>query len=99
MSNYDYFKHQVAEMERTKAQTVHDEHVIQFRAMCDKKIEDAIPKIEQELRQNLINDMKDRFQLQETARERRKAKEDVNVRVNVQDIASKIRAAIKKAFK
>ena len=45
MSNYDYFKQYVSEMERIKAKTAHDEHIIEFRAMCAKMINDAIHTI------------------------------------------------------
>lgn len=47
MANYDYFKQYVSEMERHKAKTAHDEHIIEFRAMCAKMINDAIPEIKQ----------------------------------------------------
>lgn len=48
MANYDYFKQYVSEMERIKAKTAHDEHIIEFRAMCAKMINDAIPDIKQQ---------------------------------------------------
>ena len=47
MSNYDYFKQHVSEMERIKAKTAHEEHIVEFRAMCAKMINDAIPEIKQ----------------------------------------------------
>ena len=47
MANFDYFKQYVSEMERIKAETAHDEHIIEFRAMCAKMINDAIPEIKQ----------------------------------------------------
>ena len=45
MASFDYFKQYVSEMERIKAETAHDEHIIEFRAMCAKMINDAIPDI------------------------------------------------------
>ena len=48
MANFDYFKQYVSEMERIKAETAHDEHIIEFRAMCSKMINDAIPEIKQQ---------------------------------------------------
>ncbi len=48
MADYDYFKQYVSEMERIKAQTAHDEHIIEFRAMCAKMISDAIPEIKEQ---------------------------------------------------
>lgn len=48
MSNFDYFKQYVSERERAKVQTAHDEHVLEFRAMCAKMISDAIPEIKEQ---------------------------------------------------
>ena len=35
-------------MERIKAKTAHDEHIIEFRALVDKKISEAIPEIKKQ---------------------------------------------------
>ena len=43
MASFDYFKQYVSEMERIRAETAHEEHIIEFRAMCAKMINDAIP--------------------------------------------------------
>ena len=48
MASFDYFKQYVSEMERIKAKTAHDEHIIEFRAMCAKMINDAIPDIKRQ---------------------------------------------------
>ena len=48
MANYDYFKQQVSEMERIRAKTAHEEHIVEFRAMCAKMISDAIPDIKRQ---------------------------------------------------
>jgi len=45
MANYNYFKQYVSEMERIRAKTAHEEHIVEFRAMCAKMISDAIPDI------------------------------------------------------
>ena len=54
MSNYDYFKQYVSEQERIRAKTAHDEHILEFRAMCAKMIQDAIPQIIAQYNQQLI---------------------------------------------
>lgn len=45
MADYNYFKQYVSEMERIRAKTAHEEHIVEFRAMCAKMINDAIPDI------------------------------------------------------
>ena len=47
-STYDYFKQQVAQMERIKAQTAHEEHILEFRAMCADMINQMAPEIKRE---------------------------------------------------
>ena len=47
-NSYDYFKQQVAQMENIRAKTAHEEHIVWFRAMCAKMINDAIPDIKQQ---------------------------------------------------
>lgn len=54
MSKYDYFKQYVSEQERIRAKTAHDEHILEFRTMCAKMIQDAIPQIIQQYNQQLI---------------------------------------------
>ena len=41
VASFDYYKQYVSEMERIKVETAHDEHIIEFRVMCAKMIEDA----------------------------------------------------------
>ena len=47
MASFDYFKKVVDDMERIRAETAHEEHILEFRAMCAKMISDAIPDIKQ----------------------------------------------------
>ena len=54
MSTFDYFKQYVSEQERIRAKTVHDEHIMEFRAMCAQMIKDAIPKILDEYNKRLV---------------------------------------------
>ena len=53
MSNNDLFKQYVSEQERIRAKTAHDEHILEFRAMCAKMIQDAIPQIIAQYNQQL----------------------------------------------
>ena len=94
MANYDYFKQYVSEMERIKAKTAHDEHIIEFRAMCAKMIGDAIPEIKEQCVQECMRRIKD---------EEQKPKEIsayiTNVKGVAQNLANDLADALKKIFK
>ena len=91
MSNYDYFKQYVSEMERIKAQTAHDEHIIEFRAMCAKMIGDAIPEIKRQCVEECRKELK--------MGERQEEKKEVNVKLNFSDIERQVREAFRRVFK
>ena len=76
MANYDYFKQYKSEMERIKAKTAHDEHKIEFRDMCAKMINDAIPVIKEQIIAELKAEKEDfsiSFQVEEAAKKLRDA--------------------------
>ena len=54
MSNNDLFKQYVSEQERIRAKTAHDEHILEFKAMCAKMIQDAIPQIIAQYNRQLV---------------------------------------------
>lgn len=58
MASFDYFKQYVSEMERIKAETAHDEHILEFRAMCAKMINDAIPDIKRQCLEECRKELK-----------------------------------------
>ncbi len=95
MSNYDYFRQQVSEMERIKGKTVHEEHVVEFRAMCAKMINDAIPDI----RKQCLEEMKQEQREQEHVEKRQPEEAKVRLNVNVENVKSQILQAIRNAFK
>ena len=93
MADFDYFKQYVSEMERIKARTAHDEHILEFRAMCAKMINDAIPDIKQQCVEACRNELK--------IGERKEAKkeEKVDVKLNFSDIERQIRNAFSRVFR
>ena len=91
MANFDYFKQYVSEMERIKAKTAHDEHIIEFRAMCAKMIQDAIPEIKQQCMEACKNE--------QTSFPQNKKEPEIQFRFNLKDIEKQIKKAFQKAFK
>ena len=104
MANFDYFKQYVSEMERIKAQTAHEEHIIEFRAMCAKMIEDATPKIKEHVKQELMQDLehKQRSEFEKQVSKHHIHQQDKPARVritNVDEVVKNIKDAIRRAFK
>ena len=95
MASYDYFKQYVSEMERIRAKTAHDEHIVEFRALCAKMINDAIPDI----RKQCLEEMKQEQHEQEHVEKRQPEEAKVRLNVNVENVKSQILLAIKNAFK
>lgn len=91
MASFDYFKQYVSEMERIRAETAHDEHIIEFRAMCAKMIGDAIPEIKQQCLEECRKELK--------TEERQEEKKEVNVKLNFSDIERQVREAFRRVFK
>ena len=93
MASFDYFKQYVSEMERIRAETAHDEHIIEFRAMCAKMINDAIPDIKRQCVEEC------RKELKTEERQEEKKEEKVDVKLNFSDIERQIRNAFRRVFK
>ena len=99
-NSYDYFKQQVAQMENIRAQTAHEQHIVEFRAMCAKMINDAIPDIKQNCKQEIMQEIEAKQRRDQEREQRRTTRtEDVNVRINIEDIKKKIVDAFNKAFR
>ncbi len=89
-NSYDYFKQQVAQMENIRAKTAHEQHIVEFRAMCAKMINDAIPDIKQQCMDEC------RQQMERKANNQKQEK--VDLRLNIKDIEQQIKNAFKKVF-
>ncbi len=92
MASYDYFKQYVSEMENQKAKTVHEEHIVEFRALCAKMINDAIPEIKRQAKEEILRE-------QEAERKSQPKQQEVEVKVSAEKIRKTIYDAIKRAFK
>ena len=88
MANFDYFKQYVDRLEHIKAITAHEEHIMEFKAMCADMIKEATPAIKEEC----MREMKAMLPQEPQ-------KQDVQVRLNMKDIKKQIFDAFKKAFK
>ena len=93
MASFDYFKQYVSEMERIRAETAHDEHILEFRAMCAKMINDAIPDIKRQCVEEC------RKELKMGERQEEKKEEKVDVKLNFSDIERQIRNAFSRFFR
>ena len=94
MPNYDYFKQYVSEMERIKAKTAHDEHILEFQAMCAKMINDAIPEIKRQCLEECKNELKIGAKREEKA-DSHANKPEVQFHFSVKDLEKQIRNAFK----
>ena len=90
MASFDYFKKVVDDMERIKAETAHEEHIVEFRAMCAKMINDAIPDIKQQCLEAMRQELK--------KEEQQKAKQQQRVNVDVQIDEDSVRKKVMDAF-
>ena len=98
-NSYDYFKQQVAQMENIRAKTAHEQHILEFRAMCAKMINDAIPDIKQQCMEECRREI-DRYAEKNACKCRSENKQDkVDVRLDFKNIEQQIRNAFRKVFK
>ena len=91
MEKFDYFKQYVSEMERIKVETAHDEHIIEFRAMCAKMISDAIPEIKRQVMEEVRAELK--------AEDRQEDKKPVDVKLSIGNLERQIRDAFRRVFR
>ena len=96
-NSYDYFKQQVAQMENIRAKTAHEQHIVEFRAMCAKMISDAIPKIKQECLEAMRQELKQKEQ-QEERKPKHQQQVKVDVEINADSLRQKVMDAIRRAF-
>ena len=90
MASFDYFKNFVDHMTHIDPETAHEQHIVEFQAMCAKMISDAIPDIKQKcleaMRQELKKD------------EQQKVKQPQRVNVDVQIDEDSLRKKVMDAF-
>ena len=73
---------------------------MEFRTMCAKMINDAIPDIKQRSMEECRREIEKRLTQDKEQEQRRSTRtEDVNVRINIEDIKKKTVDAFNKAFR
>ena len=68
-------------MEHINAETAHEQHILDFRAMCAKMIDDAVPGIKEQCMEECKQELK-----KEATCGCKKKDKDVEVRLNFKDI-------------
>ena len=79
MADFDYYQQYVKNLEHANAITAHEEHILEFQAMCAKQIKEATPSIEEDC----IQKMKAMMPHPEP---RPRKKLDVQVEINMKDV-------------
>lgn len=93
MADYNYFKQYVSEMERIRAKTAHEEHIVEFRAMCAKMINDAIPDIKKQC----MEECRKEFGAEDKAA--KKIEPEVEVKFDLGNIRKQFADAFRRAFR
>ena len=92
-NSFDYMKQQVAQMERIRAETPHEHHILEFRAMCAKMIDEAIPEIKRQVEEDLLH----KFKMQDKAEPPKQQK--VEVVFSPEQVKTSLFDALKRAFR
>ena len=95
MADFDYFKNFVEHMHHIDAETAHEQHILEFQAMCAKMISDAIPKIKQECLEAMRQEQKQ----QEERKSKHQQQVKVDVEVNAESLRKKVMDAFSKIFR
>ena len=90
MASFDYFKNFVDHMTHVDPETAHEQHIVEFQAMCAKMISDAIPDIKQQCLEAMRQELK--------KEEQQKAKQPQKVNVDVQIDEDSLRKKVMDAF-
>ena len=90
MASFDYFKNFVEHMTHIDPETAHEQHIVEFQAMCAKMISDAIPDIKQQCLEAMRQELKQK--------EQQKAKQQQKVNVDVQIDAESLQKKVMDAF-
>ena len=92
-NSFEYMKQQVAQLERIRAETAHEHHIVEFRAMCAKMIDEAIPEIKRQVKEDILRELKmqDKTEQQKTV--------EVKPVFSAEQVKSSLFDALKRAFR
>ena len=97
MADFDYFKNFVEHMTHIDPETAHEQHILEFQAMCAKMINDAIPDIKQQCLEAMRQEQKKEEQ-QEKWKPKHQQQVNVEVQVDADSLRKKIMDALRRAF-
>ena len=97
MADFDYFKNFVEHMTHIDPETAHEQHILEFQAMCAKMINDAIPDIKQQCLEAMRLELKQKEQ-QEERKPKHQQQVKVDVEINADSLRQKVMDAIRRAF-
>ena len=80
----DYFKQQKEQLDRIHAETVHEQHVIDFKNMANQMIQDALREHDQQIQVDVETTLNGK---------------PTTMRGLVDDVRKQVYAALRKAFK
>ena len=93
-NSFEYMKHQAEQLERMRsAETAHEAHIIEFKALCAKMIEEAIPEIKRQVKEEILRELK------QQNRSEQPKQQEVEIVVNAEKAKRSIFEAIKRAFR
>lgn len=92
-NSFEYMKQQVAQLERIRAETAHEHHIVEFRAMCAKMIDEAIPEIKRQVKEDILRELKmqDKTEQQKTV--------EVKPVFSAEQVKTGLFDALKRAFR
>lgn len=94
MADFDYFKNFVEHMTHIDPETAHEQHILEFQAMCAKMINDAIPDIKQQC----LEAMRQEQKKEEQQKPKHQQQVNVEVQVDADSLRKKIMDALRRAF-
>ncbi len=93
-NSFEYMKHQAEQLERMRsAETAHEAHINEFKALCAKMIEEAIPEIKRQVKEEILRELK------QQNRSEQPKQQEVEIVVNAEKAKRSIFEAIKRAFR
>ena len=94
MSSSDYLKNYIDQIEHIRVETAHDQHILEFRAMCAKMIEEAMPKIRDYVKQEIMADLRQQYNKTEQPKQ-----QEVEAVFSPEQVKTSLFDAIKRAFR
>lgn len=92
-NSYEYFKSYVEQINRMRAETAHEQHIQEFKAMVAKMIDEAIPEIKRQVKEDLLREQKQQDKTEQPKQQ------EVEAVFSTEQIKSSFMDALKRAFR